>query len=283
MEPWTAFNIIMLLITGLGAGLLGGMLGVGGSVIMIPALVVLFGQGTQLPGFHQHLYQAAAMIVNVFVVVPATVRHYQAGAVMLAALKKLIPIAVVAVLIGVAVSNLPLFSVPEDAEPGTRATGPLWLGRGLALFQVYVIALNVKRLFRPRKDLLDLETHLTWPRSLGVGGPMGFVAGLFGIGGGALAVPLQQVVMGLPLRNCIANSSTIIIVSATIGAVMKNATLAQHQAAWQNSLILAAILAPTAMAGGYFGGRLTHVLPTKLVRIAFIILMALAAYKLWGF
>ncbi len=38
-------------------GLFGGLLGLGGSTIMIPALVMVFGE-------NQHLYQAAAMICN---------------------------------------------------------------------------------------------------------------------------------------------------------------------------------------------------------------------------
>ena len=58
---------------GLMAGTLGGLLGVGGSVIMIPALTAIFGP-------EQHLYQAAAMAVNVGVAVPAAWRHHGAGA-----------------------------------------------------------------------------------------------------------------------------------------------------------------------------------------------------------
>ena len=42
-----AHQIILLIVVGLTAGLLGGTLGVGGGVIVIPALVFLF-------GFSQH-------------------------------------------------------------------------------------------------------------------------------------------------------------------------------------------------------------------------------------
>ena len=83
-ELWVYFAIGVL---GLVAGTLGGMLGVGGSLIMIPALVMMFGREGQTEGFNLHLYQAAAMIVNLFVAIPATLRHRQAGAVMGAVMK----------------------------------------------------------------------------------------------------------------------------------------------------------------------------------------------------
>ena len=103
---------------------------------------------------------------------------------------------------------------------------------------------------------------------------------MLGVGGGAVAVPLQQVLLKLPLRTCIANSSAIICVSAAMGAIYKNASLAQHGYLWTDSLILALLLAPTCVLGGYLGAALTHKLPIRQVRIAFILLMIVAAVKM---
>lgn len=274
-EPWI---IIAVGLTGLAAGTLGGMLGVGGSVIMIPVLVILFGQGDRQAGFNQHLYQAAAMIVNLAVLLPATRRHYQAGAIQPMALKRIIPFAAVFILVGVALSNLPLFS-PEARFGG--ASGPVWLGRVLALFLVYVVVVNIRRLITGRAEAAG-QARLGWPRAGGVGLAMGLVAGLMGVGGGAIAVPLQQLLMRLPLRHAIANSATIICVTAGLGAIYKNATLGQHGLDWRNSLLLAGLLAPTAIVGGYLGGRLTHRLPVGVVRVTFIGLMIIAAWKMAG-
>jgi len=255
---------------GLLAGAFGGMLGVGGSIIMIPAMVILFGQARpDSPGFNQHLYQAAAMIVNVAVVFPAYLRHRRAGAVRPKALKVILPAAVVCILLGVAVSNAPVF---------TDAAGATWLGRVLAVFLVYVIVVNVRRLVSGRREV-EGRSRLTWRRGLGVGGPMGLAAGLMGIGGGAIAVPLQQMLMRLPLRNCIANSAAIICISAAVGAAAKNATL-PPQCRLTDALLLAACLAPTAIVGGYLGGALTHRLPLGIVRGAFIALLIMAAWKM---
>src|SRR2546421_36480 len=70
-------EFVWLALIGLVAGASGGLLGIGGSTVMIPGLVLVFGA---TPGDRQHLYQAAAMIVNFFVVAPAVLRHHQARA-----------------------------------------------------------------------------------------------------------------------------------------------------------------------------------------------------------
>jgi len=264
-------TIALIALTGLFAGLLGGMLGVGGSVIMIPAMVVLFGQGTRDPGFNQHLYQASAMLVNVCVVLPALLRHARAGAVMPNALKLILPGAMVFILIGVWLSNLPIFA---------GAQGALWLGRLLAIFLVYVIIVNVRRLIAGRSEAMGVS-QVTVGRSTAVGASMGTVAGLMGIGGGAIAVPMQQMLLKLPLRHCIANSTAIICITAGFGAVAKNATLPAESSV-VDSLALAGLLAPTAIVGGYVGGSLTHRLPLTAVRVAFIMLLVVAAWKMAG-
>ncbi len=269
-------DMVLVIVLGLVAGLLGGMLGVGGSVIMIPGLTWLFGT-------NQHLYQASAMIANVAVSVPAALRHFKAGAIVPEALKWMLPAALVSVLVGVWLSNL-------DAFQGT--SGQVQLKRVFAALLVYVIYVNVRRLIKPRpagSPLVGItpESGVTPPRCGVVGTVMGTIAGFLGVGGGAIAVPLQQVVVRLPLRSCIANSAAIICISAAVGAVYKNASLAATGATfkgdpihWKTSLAIALMLAPSCILGGHLGAVLTHKLPNRVVRVAFILLMIVAALKM---
>jgi len=269
---WLSPQLALVVLLGFIAGLLGGMLGVGGSVLMIPGLVMIYGH-TETTG--QHLYQAAAMIVNVAVSIPATLRHRKAGTVQKAVVRWMLPVALVAVFVGVWMSNWPIFK-------GTD--GGIWLGRILGLFLFYVVIDNIRRLLQP-KAVHDASEDpermkITPPRCGIVGTIMGVASGLLGIGGGGIGVPLQQVILKLPLRNCIANSSTIICVIATFGAIYKNASLAQHGYDWKVSLIVAAMLAPTAWVGGRLGAVLTHRLPLRQVRMAFVGLMLVGAWKM---
>jgi uncharacterized membrane protein YfcA len=234
---------------------------------MIPAMSFIF-------GFDQHLYQAAAMVANVAVSLPAARRHHQAGAVQWKIVRYMIPAAVAFALVGVFVSNLPMFSGRD---------GGLWLGRILAMFQVYVIGMNVAKMFAKNKDYALEESRSSKSASGILGGVMGFTAGLLGIGGGAIAVPLQQVMLKLPLRACIANSSTVIVVSAALGSIYKIASLGEHGHPWTTGLFVGMMLVPGAFIGGRLGASLTHKLPLSVVRIAFIAIMLVAAWKMAAF
>lgn len=282
-DPFQPETLLLIAFIGLLAGTLGGLLGVGGSVITIPGMAILFGTGE-----NQHLYQAAAMTANLAVALPAARRHKKAGALRPQVLRWMLPATVLFIVVGVLASNLPLFSVQPDSEGGGE--GGLWLGRILAIFMVYVIAVNLRKLFRSKeKKAADWarDPKTTPARCGAVGVVMGFAAGLMGIGGGALAVPLQQTLVKLPFRNAIANSSFVMVFSAGIGAVLKLTTLGRHYPdpggewlAWQLALLLAGILAPTAIIGATIGAKLTHTLRPRYVRIAFILLMIAAAFKM---
>jgi uncharacterized membrane protein YfcA len=265
LDPWT---LVTLLAIGLAGGALGGMLGVGGSVVMIPALTLVF-------GFDQHLYQAAAMIANIAVSIPAMLRHRRAGILDPAVLRWMLPAAAVSVLIGVWLSNLPVFRGPENQ---------VWLGRLLAVFLLYVIVVNILRLSGDAMAREAAQTPTITPaRSGGIGGFMGLIGGLLGVGGGAVAVPLQQVLMRLPLKQCMAHSSAIICVSALIGSAYKNATLPLAtdgiHSPWAG-VMLGLLLSPTCWAGGQLGAAMLHRLPLRPVRVAFILLMLVSAWRM---
>ncbi len=266
---------IALVAIGLVAGLVGGMLGVGGSIVMIPAM-------TELLGPDQHLYQAAAMIVNFFVVVPAVYQHYRAKAISRRMVQRLVPPAIAAVIVGVALSELALFS--GEGEAYLRAT--------FGLFLLAVAGHDLFQTLRPdRRDKSNrAETALPaqpagnngWTRAAMVAIPTGLVAGLLGVGGGVLAVPLQRKLFGTPIRTAIANSAAMIVATSLIGATVKNwAYLADHGGALE-SFRLAVILIPTAIIGSTLGSKLTHRLPLRTVKVAFWILLMVAAVRLMG-
>jgi uncharacterized membrane protein YfcA len=264
---------------GLVAGLLGGLLGVGGSIVIIPGLILYLDQTSGgYSGSDQHLIQAAAMICNVFVAAPSVVAHWRARAMMSPVVARLIPSALVGMLAGVALSNSSSFARENGA----------YLAMILAGFLLYVAIYNTARMFSKvdlEKDF-DPEKKLPTWRVFAVGIPMGFLGGLLGIGGGALAVPIQQLVLRLPLRRAIANSAVTIVAVSCIGAIHKNLTLPSHGVSIVSSLQLAVMLIPTAMIGSYLGGGLTHKLPRRVLRLVFVLFMTTMAwltfYKAWN-
>lgn len=253
---------------GLVAGWVGGLMGVGGSVIMIPALALGMGPS------RQHLYQAAALIVNVVVAIPSAHQHARAGATLGRVLRWTVPSAAAAAVVGVFVSDLPIF----------RGSGQGYLQILFGGFLLYVALYNGWRLrsgvFLPDVSDVDAARIAAWKLVVLIGLPAGFVGGLLGIGGGALAVPFQQVFLRIPLRRAIANSATTIVLTSAIAAIAKNSTLALHGESFATAAAMAGILAPTAFVGAWFGAAQVHRWPRRLIRIVFVLFAAYAAWRL---
>lgn len=265
-------------VIGLLTGLVGGMLGVGGSIVMIPAM-------TELLGPDQHLYQAAAMIVNFFVVVPAVYQHRRAKAIDMATISRILPLAAVSVVLGVGISELPIFA----------GTGEVYLRGLFGLFLLLIAVTDLYRLCRRNRNKIDAQVEgrassppsatangpkrMQWRLAAIVAVPTGVVAGLLGVGGGIVAVPLQRRLLRVPMTAAIAGSATIIVATSFVGAIVKNyAYMTQHDGD-AASLMLGAIVIPTAIVGSLIGSALTHRVPVKLVRAGFFLLLLLAALR----
>lgn len=69
----TTFQFIVLILTGLVAGTLSGSLGIGGGIVMAPALIFIL-------GFTQHQAQGTTLAVMLLpVVLPGAYQYYKAG------------------------------------------------------------------------------------------------------------------------------------------------------------------------------------------------------------
>ena len=65
-------NVLALLAIGLSAGFLAGLLGIGGGILIVPALVLLL-------GFDQHVAQGTSLLVIIPAAVAGSLTHYRRG------------------------------------------------------------------------------------------------------------------------------------------------------------------------------------------------------------
>ena len=259
----TASDIPAVLAIGLGSGLVGGLLGFGGSVLMIPLLTSVLDRG-------QHLSQAAAMIVNAVIAAPALWRHHRAGAVRWPLVWRMLPFAIIAILLGVEIGN--------RMESGLLRTL-------FGVFLVYVVVFDVaKIIWRRLRSPKPHEPHA--PASLwragSVGGTVGVLAGILGIGGGPVAVPMLQWVCHRSLHQAIAASTALMCLTSCVGAVRKNLTLNDVSGVTlAESLQMAGWLAPTAAIGAWVGASLTHQLPGRWVRAILLCVLTWSAIMMF--
>ena len=268
--PDMAHLVLLLLLGGL-AGLLGGLLGIGGGLVMIPAMILLFGE--RLYGVNSiHVFKLAALGTAVVLSIPAIAAHARARAVVPRMLAGIILFGLVGVGVGVGLGRL---FANEQA---------VLLRRLFGAFMLVSVAVN---LWRRRKageeygrDHSPVASRWAVIGSI-VGMPAGVIAGLLGVGGGVWAVPVQNYVLGVRLPNAIANSACMIIALAAGASAMQSVALTYFDGVGPaDGWWLALWLSPGAVIGGWFGARLTHRLPVAHVRNTFYVLLVITGLKL---
>lgn len=264
----TLAKAVILAAVGLVAGTAGGMLGIGGSVVFIPALAQIF------PETGYGVFAAAALVCNVFVGAGGAVGHWRNRRVIPRVVRLIIPLGVAGAVVGVLVANF----------LERRFDQALWLIFGVVV--CYMLYNNVRRLFARSQAAALASGDALDPRKVNVARvsavalPTGLLSGMLGIGGGVYSVPSQQIFLAMPQKNAIANSSSTMIVFCAIAAVVKNLTvpLPEGYTHW-DPLMLAGVLIPFAIFGAFLGGHLTHKLPDRLVRALFVAFLVWTLYK----
>jgi uncharacterized membrane protein YfcA len=242
-------SIAAYLAFGLFGGTIGGLLGVGGSIGFIPLATIFLAPDKQQ-------LQGAAMIANVVVAATAFRRYRSKGPVDWSLARRLIPPAIVAVLVGVWVS--------------------LWVDAAgfRLLFAAFLAAIAVREfrhLARGTAESPDGERELPRAQSTAIGGIMGFLSGLLGIGGGVVGIPLMRAWGRLEVKRAIVTSICTMIPLTAVGATTKALTL------WRtplpdggNALLptlgIAACLVPTAIVGSWLGATINLRVTGRAVR-----------------
>lgn len=263
---------LQLLAVGLAAGVLGGLLGVGGGLVMIPAMQLMLGDQFGPGSFH--LYKLASIAASIVVALPAALRHAQRGAVVPPIVASIVPAALLGVLAGVAAAAL-------FADEQTHV-----LRRVFGAFMLAVVAYDLYRAAHPGNRLAEHRRSCPTPRRwllIGavVGLPSGLIAGLLGVGGGIWAVPAQSMGLGVRVRNAIGNSTGMIVFVSIATAISQSVAVAgMRELRPSMGWLIAALLAPGALVGGWLGAGLTHRVPTGTLRVAVNLLLAAAGLRL---
>ena len=271
---------------GLFGGMIGGLLGIGGSVGIIPLATIFISPDKQQ-------LQCAAMLCNVAVASTAYRRYRKAGKIEWTFARRIVPAAIIAVLAGVAASTV------IDAS-SFRVM--------FAAFLMVVAVREFRLLAIGSEHAPDDARELSPARGAGIGAIMGFLSGLLGIGGGVVGVPLMRAWARIPMKRAVVTSVCTMVPLAMVGATVKSITLwntpvdangttmstlaagsavattstaASSATIPSNALIpalwIAACLIPTAMVGSWIGATINVHVTGKAVRWVLATYLPLAA------
>ncbi|WBU39171.1 sulfite exporter TauE/SafE family protein [Homoserinibacter sp. YIM 151385] len=242
-------RILALLGVGILGGLLSGLFGVGGGILMIPLLILLAG-----------LDQRTAAATSLAAIVPTAI----AGASTYAANGQIDL---------VAAALLALGGIGGSAI-GSRLLRVLPIGvlRWAFIGLLLAVAVRMALVVPARADAADLDL----PRILGfiaLGLVIGIVSGLFGIGGGVIAVPALIAIFGIGDLTAKGTSLLMMIPTALAGTIGNaRARLVDWTAV--------AIAGTGAVAASFAGVALAFLIPARLSGVIFAGLLLVSAVQL---
>lgn len=263
-------TIILLLgtfvIVGSFAGMLAGLFGVGGGIILVPAISIVLGQ----LGVSVNDAMRIAIATSLATIIPTSLTslsaHHRRGNIQWDLLKRWIPLLVIGALLGG------------------------WLaqflnGKILSFCFSFLLLYMAWLQFRPRQEV-DAVTAQRFTPSLQrlLALSIGCSSAMLGIGGGVIGVPTLCAV-GLPLKRAIGTASAFGITIATPAVAGYLLAIAPPGIPLGGTLglmhpLIFLMLVPGALAGAPFGVRLAHRLPVEQLRRAFAVLLIVLGGKM---
>jgi len=258
----------MLLLSGAVAGTLAGLLGIGGGVIIVPIVTLLFESHGVPHGMAIKMALGTSLATIVVTAISSIYTHNRKGAVDWGLFRVMGPAVFVGSLIGAWLADI----IPGDV---------LYIA-----FIVFLFAVSVQM------AMSRVSAHSALPGKAGLAGVstlVGIVSALMGIGGGALHVPFLSY-CGVPVKRSIATAAAVglpLSVSATLGYIiggLDEAGVPPASIGYVNLPVFGGVVA-ASLVFAPLGATLAHKLPDLLLRRLFsVFLFVLAsrmAYKLF--
>lgn len=259
-------ELISYLLIGVLSGVLAGLFGVGGGVVIVPALILVFTQFEVAGDWIPHLAIGTSLATIIGTGAASTLAHHRRGGVRWDLFAKLAPAIVLGAWAGAALAAF----IPE-----------LWLKRLFATFLAFVGAHMLLARARAHTAARPMpKTSGLW----GVGGGIGLLSSLVGIGGGTMTVPFLNG-RGLDIRKAVGTSAACglpIAIAGAIGFVIAGWDRASLPALSSGFVYWPAvfIMLLASMPSAPIGVRLAHALPVAVLKRIFAILLLAVAVRL---
>jgi len=252
--------------TGALAGILAGLLGVGGGIAIVPMLFYVF---TML-GLDSGLVMPMAVATSLATILPTTLRsafaHHRRGAVEMGLLRRWMPAMVAGVALGLFLADL--------------GGGRLMLAVFAAVAMLFALNLAFGR-----ESWRLAETPPAGPILPGIGFVIGTISAMMGIGAGTLGVTTMTLV-GVPIRRAVATAAAlgpVIALPGAIGFAVLGWDVPGRPpfSVGYINLLGVALIVPMSVATAPLGVRLAHAMDQRLLRRAFAAFLAVTALRMF--
>ncbi len=262
-------EFLTLALMGALAGVMAGLLGIGGGALIVPVMVIALEKQGVNPNIIMQAALGTSMATIVFTAMSSVLAQQRRGAVNWDIFRRITPGIVIGSLLGAAIA---------DALPSRT----LHVAFVVFMFLIVIQMSRGTMATAARRRRLPGATGMT-----AVGTVIGVLSALFGIGGGSMSVPFMTW-CSVSARQAIATSSAIgfpIALSAAVGYIVAgwNETgLPPWSLGYVVLPAFAGIVVASTLAAP-FGVRLAHRLPeTTLRRIFALFVTILGVRMLWA-
>lgn len=255
----------LLAATGLIAGILAGLLGVGGGIVIVPVLYHVFSYLGIDDAVRMHL----AVGTSLATIIPTSIRsaraHYARGAVDATLLRAWGPAMLAGAAVGAWGATLADFRVLTAVFAAVALLVALHMGLGRIEWRI--------------ADSAPVGIR-AWP----LAGIIGGISAMMGIGGGTLSVPTLTL-LGSPIHRAVGTAAAfglVISVPAMTGFVWGGlgvAGLPPFSAGYVN-LLGFGLIVPMTLLAAPLGARLAHALSQVRLRQAFALFLGVTALRM---
>jgi len=258
---------LLLIMAGAGAvaGFLAGLLGIGGGIVMVPALYFAFEAFGVTSAWHMHMAVGTSLAIIIPTAISSARSHYRRDAIDLVIIRRWAPWLVVSAFLGGGLAG----------ELSSRT---------LTLFFAIMAFLMGVKLVLP---LEDKPLTRDVPGTLGSAVVAFFIGGassLMGIGGATFSVPAMTL-FNVPIHRAVGTASLIgllIALPATMGYLMEGAGIPgrpPYSFGFVN-LAAVAVVAPIAALMAPLGVRTAHALSRRRLSVIFGVFLIATAIRL---
>ena len=261
----TLHTILIIITASSLAGILAGMLGIGGGIIIVPMLYYLL----TYFGYEQSIVMHIAVGTSLFIIIPtgfrSAIEHSKRNS-----------------------FNKEIFNVWAPPIAIGAAIGSYLAGlssfKGLTiLFAILAMILSIQMFINSRREMTPKKINHPLLKI----SPffIGLLSSMIGIGGGNLSVPIMNY-MGIDVRRAIGTSSALGIVIAipgSIGFMISGYSLPGlpvYSLGYVNFLF-AILIVPMTFLFVPLGVKLAHIIPRNQLQRIFSLLLVITAIKMF--
>ena len=256
IDSLTFYFLILLL--GCVAGFLAGLLGIGGGLVIVPALALILPAVGHEPAYVMHVALGTSLASIVFTSIASVSAHHRHGAVLWSVMRRMSG----GILLG--------------AFAGAMLVDQLDTAVLQIIFGVFVLLVSLQMAASWRAN-----AHAQLPNieNLSLAGAIiGVVSSLVGIGGGTMSVPYLMW-HGVAIRNAVATAAANGLPIAIAGAsgYMITGYVAVGWQGWQLgyvNLLILIVLVCGSVVFAPFGAKMAHRMNTQWLKQIFALLLA---------